>query len=69
MRTLASAAQVDLLCRQVDLLLELVDLLSAARSCADLHQPKMVGTDKKDTGGAMETHTHSAKTAMDTKLQ
>ena len=60
--TLAPTAQVDLLCRQVD-------LLSAAHFCTDLEQPEMVKTDKKDTGGAMETHTRSAKIAMDNKLQ
>ena len=59
--TLILTAQVDLLCRQVDLLFTQVDLLSAAHSCADLQQPKMVERDKKDTGGAMEAHTHSAK--------
>ena len=69
MHTLASTAQVDLLCRQIDLLLKQVDLLSAAHFCTDLQQPEMVKTDKKDTGGARETHTHSAKTAMDNKLQ
>ena len=52
--TLIPTAQVDLLCRQVD-------LLSAAHSCTDLQQLEMVGMDKKDTGGAMEAHTHNAK--------
>ena len=69
MHALASTAQVNLLCRQVDLLCRQVDLLSATHFCTDLQQPEMVKTDKNDTGGAMETHTHSAKTAMDNKLQ
>ena len=37
--------------------------------CTDLEQPKMVKTDKNDIGGAMEAHTHSAKTTTDHRLQ
>ena len=69
MHTLASTAQVDLLCRQVDLLLKQVDLLFATHFSTDLQQPEMVKTDKNDTGGAMEAHTHSAKTTMEHRLQ
>ena len=65
MHTLASAAQVDLLCTQVDLLLKQVNLLSTAHFCTDLQQLEMINNDENDTGGAMAAHTHSANSAME----
>ena len=70
MHTLASTAQVDLLCwqvdlllKQVDLLLKQVDLLSAAHFCIDIQQLEMINNDENDTRGAMATHTRSANSA------
>ena len=65
LHTLASTAQIDLLCREVDLLLKQVNLLSTSHFYIDLQQLEMINNDENDTGGAMAAHTRSANSAME----